>query len=139
MNVNASYIHIEPLPKQSKNRVNPVIVAVALLKCFNDGQQGCEPFAPWAWSAPKKDSTFAREVAQSLRIIGAREELCRIGISRAKDVQRADEKWAEVSSGLSDHSNSLSAPSPSPPLGVPATPVERSVKVDATGDGTKGT
>jgi len=50
----SDYVHVEPLPKQTKNRVNPVMVAVTLLKCFNDGQQGCKPFAPWAWSAPKK-------------------------------------------------------------------------------------
>jgi hypothetical protein len=131
-----SYVHIEPLPKQSKNRVNPVVVAVALLKCFNDGQQGCQPFAPWAWSAPKKDTTFAREVVQSLRIIGAREELCKIGISRPKDVERADEKWAEILSGLKDHSKPLPPPST---LSVPATPIERSVKVDAAGNGNQGT
>jgi len=120
----SDYVHVEPLPKQTKNRVNPVMVAVTLLKCFNDGQQGCKPFAPWAWSAPKKDSTFAREVAQSLRIIGAREELCKIGVSRAKDVQRADEQWAGILSGLRDRSDPL--PPPSPPLGAPVT-------VDAVG------
>jgi len=73
---------------------------------------------------PKKDSTFAREVAQSLRIIGAREELCKIGVSRAKDVQRADEQWAGILSGLRDRSDPL--PPPSPPLGAPVT-------VDAVG------
>lgn len=99
-----SYVHVEPLPKQTKNRVNPVVVAVALLKCFNDGQQGCKPFAPWGWSAPQKDVQFAREVVQSMRLIGAREDLCRITIARGKDVARADEQWAEIVSGLRDHS-----------------------------------